>query len=255
MAWDEVALAACTPDAAVNALVEAAAPLHVARISTPAYYVDLAAVRAAGSDYERTLSPALRQQIRRSLRLYGESGEIRCEVPRDTMQALAFYEEMARLHNETWRSRGRKGAFDSPLFHSFHRRCVETLFGRGNIGLFRISAGDSPVAIVYAFLDAGRAYYYQSGFHYSADNRLKPGLVSHRLIVDHCIAAGLDEYHFMAGWAPYKRSLANGAASLEWIRVERGLKMSLVRWLRPVKRSLMRFSRARGGTAPQRREI
>jgi CelD/BcsL family acetyltransferase involved in cellulose biosynthesis len=78
------------------------------------------------------------------------------------------------------------------------------MFPRGAIQVLRAEG----VGVLYNFVDRGRVYFYQSGFHYSPDNRLKPGLVMHYLAVEHCLSnPELAEYDFLAGDSQYKRSL------------------------------------------------
>jgi CelD/BcsL family acetyltransferase involved in cellulose biosynthesis len=80
-------------------------------------------------------------------------------------------------------------------------------------------------------------YSYQSGFNYEEDNRLKPGLVSHRVAIEHCLAAGDAVYDFLAGDDRYKRSLGTHGGRLFWLTLqERRLSFSLERRLRAAKR-------------------
>ena len=63
----------------------------------------------------------------------------------------------------------------------------------------------------------GTVAFYQSGFRYEADNRLKPGLVTHALVIQACLDRGLDVYDFLASevaGSRYKQSLATDNAKL-----------------------------------------
>ena len=67
----------------------------------------------------------------------------------------------------------------------------------------------------------GRVYAYQSGFRYSQDNRLKPGLVSHLEAIELNRRLGHEAYDFLAGDARYKRSLSNKSNELLWLVLQR----------------------------------
>ena len=89
----------------------------------------------------------------------------------------------------------------------------------------------------------GRVAFYQSGFNYEDDNRLKPGLVTHALVVQSCIEQGYDVYDFLAGGPAgerYKESLSTDASRLAWCVIRRPtIRNRVVSWLRSLKRRLI----------------
>lgn len=213
----------------------------------PSSRVDLAALRASGLPFLRQVSPNTRHQIRRSLALYEERyGPLRLEVAATVDAALVFFHAAGTLHQARWEPRGKPGAFAYPFYIRFHERLINDGLPEGVVEMVRISAGDVPIGYLYNFLYRGRVYYYFSGFRYEADNRLKPGLVSHALCIERHLARGMDVYDFMAGDNRYKTSLGQPGPRmigvvLEWPRP----MLQLESWLRKLKRT--RFGS--GGTA------
>lgn len=205
--------------------------LEVNRTS-PLHTVDLA--KAAGSGYERLLSRNTRQQIRRALRL---CDGLCYRLAEDTDQALAFLADLQRLHQACWTARGQPGAFANPFFTAFHRRLIRTALPRRQVELACISSEKGIIGYLYNLKNSRYIYSYQSGFHYPEDNRFKPGLVSHRLAIEHGLAAGDAVYDFLAGDDRYKRSLATDRGQLVWLTLQQPrLAFSLERGLRGVKR-------------------
>lgn len=210
--WDELALPLLAGD---PTSVEPPWPTRftqVARVSS--HFVDLAKVRAAkGGDYLELLAKDCRAQIRRSERLYAERGPIVVEVASDLTQARAIFDELVELHRACWARRGGTGAF-TPYMLRFHTRLIDERFASGEIQLIRVRAGDHTIGCLYNFVRDRDVAFYQCGFAYEQDNRLKPGLVCHARAIRYCADAGLHLYDFLAGEARYKRSLATDATTL-----------------------------------------
>lgn len=213
----------------------------------PLHTVDL--VKAADEGYERLLSNNTRQQIRRAMRLYG-GASLSYSVARNEEQALAFLADLQRLHQASWTARGKPGAFANSVFAAFHTRLVREAFARGEIEIAKVSSERGLLGYLYNFSKNGHVYSYQSGFDYEDDNRLKPGLVSHRLAIDHRLAAGDAVYDFLAGDDRYKRSLGTHCGRLYWLTLqERRLSFSLERRLRAAKQLALKIW---GNFAPNR---
>ena len=213
----------------------------------PLHTVDL--VKAADEGYERLLSNNTRQQIRRAMRLYG-GASLSYSVAENEEQALAFLADLQRLHQASWTARGKPGAFANPVFTAFHTRLVREAFARDEIEIAKVSSERGLLGYLYNFRKNGHVYSYQSGFHYEQDNRLKPGLVSHRLAIDHSLRLALDHrltagdavYDFLAGDDRYKRSLGTNCGRLLWLTLqERRLSFSLERKLRAAKRCALKI--------------
>jgi CelD/BcsL family acetyltransferase involved in cellulose biosynthesis len=221
------------PSQYLDLCAETSSHLEVKK-TLPLHTVDLA--EAADGGYERLLGNNTRQQIRRAMRLY-DGASLAYAVAKDEEQALAFLADLQRLHQASWTARGKPGAFANPAFTAFHRRLVRESLARKEVEIAKISSSRGLIGYLYNFRMNGRVSSYQSGFHYEEDNRLKPGLVSHRLAIEHGLAAGEAVYDFLAGDDRYKNSLGTHCGRLYWLTLQkRRLSFSLERRLRGAKR-------------------
>jgi hypothetical protein len=243
--WDEFAAPGFCPGQVLRWLETEALPGLASSTSLlPSFYVDLARLRQSNTPYESTLSLNTRQQLRRSLKLYGRQGTLRTEVARDLPSAQAMFEGMIELHQRTWSARGEPGAFGSGRKVAFHRALILRAFSRGAIQMLRVTAGQKTVGVLYNFVQNGKVYYYQCGLNYSQDKHLKPGLVTHTCAIRYCLEQGLDDYDFLAGDARYKRSLAKDSRPLAWVVFSRPhLKLAVIEFLRVVKRKVENTAR------------
>jgi CelD/BcsL family acetyltransferase involved in cellulose biosynthesis len=186
--------------------------------TSKAPYVDLASIRRRHNDYERELSANTRSQVRRSRKLLEtESEAIQVERADTVSHGLEFLRELADLHQSRWTAKGEAGAFYSLNFSSFHRRLVERLLPLGGIDLLRVRTGERTIGILYNYVMQRKVFFYQSGFTYSNDNRVKPGLVTHTEAINYYLGRGLDEYDFLAGDSQYKQSLSNAERQMQWL--------------------------------------
>ena len=200
------------------ALRQSAALVLVGR-SQASPFVDLAGLRATGTDYLSGRSANTRQQIRRSDRFYQQAGPIVLE-PADSVDAAhAMLDELAALHQAAWIARGRAGSFAQPFFRRFHRALIAEAMPRGEVLLLKISCNETVVGILYNFIHNSRLLAYQSGFVYQEPaSQSKPGLTCHAAAVRFASDRGLDAYDFLAGDDRYKRSLADGSYQQIWAR-------------------------------------
>jgi len=193
----------------------------VEALSKPYYTVDLAALRAEKRDYLSALSSNSRYQIRRALKAYEQRGALQAQLAASAEEALAFFDRMGELHQQYWIARGQPGAFASPHFGHFHRRLIRDHFADGAVQLIAVRAGAEEIGYLYNLVHRGRVYSYQSGFAYTEDQHLKPGLVSHSLAITRNQELGHDVYDLLAGASQYKRSLSMHESAMSWLSLER----------------------------------
>ena len=251
--WDELMLQGLDAGSPLAALAESLGSSEA--VSKPARYVDICRARREGTGFDAILSSNTRQQIRRSQKLYEQaSGPCTLRIAQTRVEALEIFARLAELHQAAWTERGRAGAFASPRFTGFHKRLIETAFERRRVLLMEVRAGEETIGALYSLLHNGRVCFYQSGFRYASDGRLKPGLVSHYLAIRHCFEdPSFGEYDFGAGDSQYKRSLASAAREVQWIVVRRRTPASLLfRGLRWMKRAYVeiRQKSVLGGELP-----
>jgi Acetyltransferase (GNAT) domain len=258
--WDRLQLSGYEND---GVLAELARNITVAktesRIETSAY-VDLASVRE--NSLEFTLSANARNQLRRSAAGYeAQFGPLQLVSAASVTEALEFLTELAKWHNLRRRAKGEAGSFESSSVMSFHRYLIERLFDESRVELLRLDAGITTIGYLYNFVHDGKVYFFQSGFRYDGDAKMKPGLLMHARAISQSAANGRREYDFLAGEARYKKSLAKCARTLHWTvlfrnvaRVRALLKLrTVIRGLRGSRDFLVRKC-MRAGT-PQHFEL
>ena len=211
-------------------------------------YVDLWAVREGDGEYLATVSANTRYQIRRALKIYESRGPLSLQPARTTEEALRFFDELGVLHEAAWQKRGRGGAWQYPFLVAFQKRLIETAFDAGAIDIVRISCGETPIGYIHCFVRDGWIGSYLSGFAYEEDNKIKPGLVSFYLYIEHRLKTGGEVFDFLAGDHRYKTSLGQPGATMLWFRVqERRPQLMLEEALRRVKQRVEAF-RTKGAT-------
>jgi CelD/BcsL family acetyltransferase involved in cellulose biosynthesis len=228
--WDEMILPGVTPEFAKAMLEETTGESNV----VPTSGVDLAAIRGQG-EYLNHLSKNTRQQVRKSYRFYERRGALAVEVASGTDAALAMLDELAELHQKTWKERGERGAFASERFNTFHRTLIRRY--PGSIQLLRVRAGEDTIGALYSMMHGGVLHTYQSGFRYEdeGENNARPGLVVTALAIEHAIAnTELGYFDLMAGAGRYKESLSTVRKELGWYTVSsnsgRAMIRNLGRW-------------------------
>lgn len=225
--WDQLYLAGYVASSIFASLQSRALPGKWDSVGKSSPYIDLGSLKEA--DLDSYFSSNTRSQIRRSIKLYEKRGELRLDVAGDLDQSLRYLDELARLHRAAWDRRGKPGGFRAPRFIQFHKTLIERLLPLKAVELLRVTAGEQAVGYIYNFLHQGKVYFYQSGFAFEEDSKIKPGLVTHYLAVKDYWQRGLEEYDFMAGDARYKKSLAKSNRTLYWSWVDRkNTKMRLI---------------------------
>jgi CelD/BcsL family acetyltransferase involved in cellulose biosynthesis len=210
-------------DASVFTTIAESGLPYRATVQHRCHWVDFASLDTGLNSYVQHLSANTRTQVRRSIKLFEASGDaLGLKVAASRDEARAFLAELKALHIETWQRRKKDaGAFSAPLFEDFAAELISEGHETGNVDLIRVAAGAETIGVLINFVHDGQVYAYQSGFAYSADNRLKPGLVTHAMAIAHYRNLGLKGYHFMAGESRYKASLGNAVETLTWLTLYR----------------------------------
>ena len=220
--WDECYLSGLDDDLARRAWEEAAGGSlwYRSRWTKTYHLIDLTRVRDTGGDYTATLSANTRYQARRALKLQAAAGPLACARARTLAQALAWFDDLARLHRAHWTERGEPGAFSSDFTLRFHRAVIGRGWPRGAVQLLRVSACDETVGYVYNFEHQGIASNYQSGHVAAPTNKVKPGLVVHCLAVQDSAERGLSTYDLLMGGDHFKPSLSHTQGSMTWAALQ-----------------------------------
>lgn len=218
------------------------------RAETTSAFLDLAALRAQGigdaEGYVATLGKSTRSQIRRSMKLYRERGELVLERAQSLEEAEEFLAELGVHHEAKWNAAGQRGATQKADYMRFHAAMMNRAYGSdcdNSVEFLRARAGDHGFGWLYNFVDRGKVLFYLSGFAFEEDNRLKPGLVTHTLAIEDHLRAGNDVYDFMGGNNRYKMNLGEkGPDVVAYALQRRTLPMMLEGAARELKARLGR---------------
>src|SRR5665647_2109277 len=185
--------------------------------SKPYFWVDLEGMRPDQGEYLNALSRNTRQQIKRSMKLYEEKGQLELTLAGSEEQALSYLDQLKQLHQAYWNKKGYAGAFSTEFTNDFHRNMVTNGFANNQIQLIKVTAGEATVGILYNFMNQNRVCNYQAGLVYDMNPKLKPGLVCHALAIEMNIAMGNKSYDFLMGENQYKRSLSTQEDMMHWL--------------------------------------
>jgi CelD/BcsL family acetyltransferase involved in cellulose biosynthesis len=220
-AWDEFIVPGCSLSEASRALKHAFGDMRLITTTMPSFSIDLDRIRERGGDLAMSLSGKNRYNIRQSLKTYGTEAPLVLEHAEDAEHARRQLGQLAELHQGAWRARGLKGAFQSPRFVRFHERLIERAFSQGSIQTTVLRVGQQAVGALLCFGWRGTLYFYQCGFRYSTDKRLRPGLATLLLSIQHFLDQGWTAFDLMAGDSEYKRVFANQHRDLQWLLFRR----------------------------------
>ncbi len=215
--WDELRVDGMLEGPSLRALESVFGDAHAIDNATPSYYLDLDELRDSGTDFVDKLASRERTKVRQNLRKYSDLGEVVIEQAGNVTDALSYLEKLAALHQRTWVSRGKPGAFASSRFFDYHRRLIDRCFALGQIQLLHVRAGDATIGYHYNLVFGGRSHFYQCGYDYELNEKLSPGVTVHALAIRHALEQGLSGYEFMAGDVEYKRRLATHSRPMHWI--------------------------------------
>jgi Acetyltransferase (GNAT) domain len=180
--------------------------------------VDLAAADDTGGEVVRLFGAKTRKNFRRSLRGLAVAATDWAETPQ---QARDILDDVIALHQASWESRGRQGAFASARFKAFHRDLTNRLILTNDVSLFRVRDDASTIAGLYGFIEGERLLSYQSGIAGSIDRQLSAGLVADVLCMQASRERGLRIYDHLSGDSAYKERLSTGQESLVWANARR----------------------------------
>ncbi|MBV8739077.1 MAG: GNAT family N-acetyltransferase [Alphaproteobacteria bacterium] len=112
-------------------------------------------------------------------------------------------EDLFRLHELRWRSRGESGVCSDPEVRRFHCTAAKELSKEKMLRLYHLKIGGTAAAVYYGFVAKGRAYAYLGGFDPSQEH-LSPGtqIIAHA--IEQAIVEGAASFDFLRGAEGYK---------------------------------------------------
>jgi CelD/BcsL family acetyltransferase involved in cellulose biosynthesis len=157
-------------------------------------------------------------------------GELTVERATTEDEAQQIFDEMVDRHQRHWQALGQPGSFADSRFSQFHRSILSGLLQRDALLLMRVRTNEQTIGCIYGFIEHNRFLMYQSGLADFDDDKLKPGLVSHALVMQYCLDAGIDEYDYLYGDTRYKQDLTNSSRELIYaVLSKRTIKQALLR--------------------------
>jgi CelD/BcsL family acetyltransferase involved in cellulose biosynthesis len=112
-------------------------------------------------------------------------------------------EDLFRLHDERWRSRGGAGVLADPRVRAFHRDVAEGFAARGALRLYRLVARGASLAAIYGFVEKDTLFCYLQGIDPAAAH-LSPGTVLLGMVLEDAAREGLAAVDFLRGREAYK---------------------------------------------------
>jgi hypothetical protein len=244
--WDRFVLTGCSTYGIIGRVISAI-PFTKTEIELkPAPYVDMNAL--SHTPYISQLTSNTRSQIRRTERIYRDTcGPVSMTSAASLEAAQAYFRELIEMHNARWTRKGLTGSFSNGPAVEFHEKLIRELWPMGGVNLICVKAGESTIGVLYNFIAHQKVFFFQSGFVYQADNKMKPGLLTHYLAIESYKGRGLLEYDFLAGDSQYKRSFSTHERQIFWGTIYR--KEGMVRFFLCAKRikALLRKGKERFG--------
>lgn len=132
----------------------------------------------------------------------------------------SFLDDLVRLHNARWRSRGENGVLSDARVVAFHRQVASELVETGLAQLYVGMLRGRVVTAIYALASGSRVLLYLTAFD-PEEAFVSPGALLLAHVIAEAERADAREFHFLRGREPYK---------YEWGAIERiNLKRSFVR--------------------------
>ena len=211
--WDELIVSGMDASRASD-LSRRSGLQALVRWETPCVGVDLEGVRRSGANYLNTLSSNARHQIRRSSRLYSEFGDLAVHRPASVSEAIDWFDSFGEQHVKKWGSLPGQSGYANPDFVRFHHGLIRSGWEKGDVDIAVVKAGSRLLAGFYNLIQGKQVYFYLGITIETEDNRFKPGLVGHSIMIQEYLEKGCDFYDFMGGEDRYKKSLGREHARI-----------------------------------------
>ncbi len=201
--WDALDLH-CLPDASPSrTLIADALAAHedLAVVTAQEEVCPAVPLQGGFEAYLAGIGKKYRNEIRRKERnLVRDEPTAALRVVRGRDEALALLPDFFRLHRL---SAADKERFLTPQVEEFFRRVTISTAEAGNLALYVLEIGGSPVAMMYAFLAADRLLVYNSGFD-PTRSETSVGMVLTGMMIADAAESGVAVCDFMRGNESYK---------------------------------------------------
>jgi len=142
------------------------------------------------------------QNLRRAYAAIDKRGEAQFSAA-TVGTAQDWFSDLIRLHSARWISRGEPGVFADPRVERFHALALPQLFAQDLARIYRLTLGNSAIAVYYGFFDRRRAFAYSTGFDPDF-TECSPGALILAHGIEQALRSGAREFHFLRGDEAYK---------------------------------------------------
>ena len=147
-------------------------------------------------EYMKTLSKSMRYNIRNERKKLQNYPQIQFKRIEQGKELESGYNELVRLHQSRWETRGYKGSFADKRFKMFHYEMMRMMMENGLLQLWFLSDQGTNYAAIYNISYNKKIYFYQSGIDLK-EKRAAWGI----LLISHCIEEAIqqrmEEYDFL----------------------------------------------------------
>ncbi len=162
------------------------------------------ALPASMADYEASLSPNGRQQLRRKQRKLSKLAGMEIHRCANEAERQEFLQALFQLHERRWQEAGEPGCFNKrPLEKRFYQRFSQRALEQDWLQLWVLKHDNVIQCAQLGYVYQGVFHQLQEGFN--PDFFPGAGNVLRAHIIEHCINEGCREYDFLGGITPHKR--------------------------------------------------
>jgi CelD/BcsL family acetyltransferase involved in cellulose biosynthesis len=154
-------------------------------------------------DWLQSLSRHRRSWLRRKTKHLFAAHQVEHVRPRSEKDLPQLLEALFDLHQKHWHSVGQPSAFErTPHKKPFYYHVAVEAFRRGWLRLDALKVDGQIKAVQYGYTYNGTVYGIQEGYDPEAFSSI--GNVLRHLVIEQCIAEGISEYDFLAGFSEHK---------------------------------------------------
>lgn len=168
------------------------------------------------------------------------------EVCADVVSAQSAFEDLERLHQRRWQTRGKPGCFVAPRFVEFHRSRLLAGVLDGTSVIARLRHRDETLAVTMGYLCRDKFDAYVSGVRLEEGMEVRsPGVVVRLMLARRFAESGITQYDHLSGEASHKRHFADSEIRRAGITIKkRSLRMMALELAELLLRAGNRCARA-----------
>jgi len=198
--WDVCDLQDLSRDSVLCRIVASSSLEYALR---PQYTCTSVPLRPTWEEFHTSLPHGLRRNLRRYRERLDQQGRVTFETTHDVNKLSEPFNALVELHRARWLEKTNGSMLEGTATEKFHRAAASELAHRGIVRLHSMRLDGRIIAIVYAWIERGRAYSYLGGFD-PALSRFSPGVLSLEYAIEQSINEGARVFDFLRGEESYK---------------------------------------------------